>query len=137
MATGSSVPTEFFNLPWSNVLGATITVAVTDDIDNGIAANTQLPQAMIGSEMSLYGNVQGYQTLLKTVFITAKTGPMDLELKWEEGYENISFRSRIMNGGRPLTPPYLSNAALLASQCKINANIYIMPRSGFNQVTNG
>lgn len=135
---GSALPVEFFSIPWSKVVEAVIMVAVSDDIDSNPSTAGILTNAiLVGSEITIYGVIQGYATPLKTVFVTGKTGPVDLELPSEEGYEYIQLRARIMNGGRPLAPPFGSNAAAAAGLASINHTVYIMPRTGFKGVING
>jgi hypothetical protein len=131
--SGSGRDSEFHALPWSKVVGAQILVALTDDVDNQPAALAVDPAFLIGAEVTLYGNIQGYETLLKRVFIRMKTGPMPLLLTYEEGFENLSFRSRLFAGGRPLGPDRVVPGSFLevALNLSVFANIYIMPRSGF------
>lgn len=137
-AAGSSMPIEFFALPWAEVKGAVILISDSDDIDtNPASATTALPQLMVSTEVSLFGVIQGYETRLKTFVINGKSGPGRLVLPWEEGYERISFRQRLMNGGIPLILPQGSNAGNQAGLVNVNMNVFVFPRGGFKDVING
>jgi hypothetical protein len=132
------IPSEFLNLPWVAVKGANVLVAASDDVDtNPASAGNLSQQLMVSSEVTILGLIQGFATPLKTAVINGKTGPMDLVFPWEEGWEYISFRQRLMNGGRPLTPPFGSNAAAAAALVSFTLTVYVMPRGGFQGVVNG
>lgn len=137
-AASGPIPAEFFSLPWTAVKGANLLIAVTDDIDtNPASAGNLSSQLMLSSEVTVFGLIQGYATPLKTAVINGKTGPMDIVFPWEEGWEYISFRQRLMNGGRPLVAPGGSAAAQSALLVNVNMNVYVMPRGGFQGVING
>jgi len=135
------VPAEFFATDWAEVKGGLMMVGVVDDIDNNpIIAGVTVPAMLTYSEVSIYGVIQGYDTLLKLACISGKTGPFNYIVPWEEGYERLSFRQRIMAGGRPLTPPFTGPnppGFPQMSQANINLNVYFFPRGGFGKVANG
>lgn len=132
------IPAEFMSLPWAAVKGANLLVAATDDVDNNPASAGNLSsQLMVSSEVTVFGVIQGFATPLKTAVINGKTGPVDLVFAWEEGWEYIRFTQRLMNGGRPLTPPGGSTAAQSALLVNFALSVYVMPRGGFKEVVNG
>lgn len=136
--SGGATDTEFHSLQWTNVVGAQLLVALTDDVDTQPAAIAVDPAFLIGAEVTVWGTIQGYQTCLKRTFIRMKTGPMPLLFIEEEGYERISFRSRLMAGGRPLNPDRVVPGSFLetALNMSVFANVYVMPRSGFQKGRN-
>jgi hypothetical protein len=132
------IPAEFFSLPWVAVKGANVLVAVTDDMDiNPASAGNLSSQLLVASEVTIFGVIQGFATPLKTALLTGKTGPVSIVFPWEEGWEYIRFTQRLMNGGRPLTPPGGSAAAQAALLINVALSIYVMPRGGFKEVVNG
>lgn len=133
----AGIPQEFLTLPWSTVKGANIIVAAADDVDtNPAVVGTLRPELMLLSEVTLFGIIQGYVTPLKCQVISGKLGPMDYLLPWEAGWESISFRQRLMSGGKPLTGVG-STAAQQAALVTLSLNVYVMPRGGYKEVTNG
>lgn len=137
-ATGGAIGQEFANLPWVAVRRANVLVGLADDIDvNPATAGNLVPQMMIGLEVTIVGLIQGFETTLKRQFMTGRTGPMRYVFADEDAFEYISFRQRMMNGGRPLTPPFGSNPAAAAALATVTANIYVLPRTGYKDVTNG
>jgi hypothetical protein len=137
-ASGAAVPTEFLTLPWVEVRRANILVAATDDIDvNPATAGNLTPPLMMASEVTIYGSIQGFFTPIKTACVSGKLPPLQLKQEDIDAYEYISFRQRLMMGGRPATPPGGSAAQLAALLVNMAVQVYVMPRSGYKKVQHG
>jgi hypothetical protein len=131
------LPGEFLTLVWSKVRGSNVLVAVTDDADTGVTAGFQVPFAIPTVEITLFGNIQGFLTQLKTTVIRMKTGPMCYVFPDEEGWENIIFCARPFIGGKPQGARITPGTPLAAGLgINMQASVYIMPRGGFSEQFN-
>lgn len=135
--SGGPLPGEFLTLEWSKVRGSNVLVAVTDNADIGATAGFLVPFAIPTVEITLFGNIQGFLTQIKTVTIRMKTGPMTYVFPEEEGWENIIFTARPFIGGKPQgSPPGVSAPQDAGLAIIMQATVFVMPRGGFSEQFN-
>lgn len=120
----------FLQLPFQEVAGCRILVAVRDNF-------AQIPAQFVpshewpGAEITIWGNVQGYESVLKRQCVHMQTGPMGTVLDYAEGWDTVSFRAKNMNGGSVVGLAGIAPFPTQAAGFLLKVSVYVMPRSGF------
>lgn len=123
----------FLSLPFQEVVGCQVMIAVTDNFDGiarppeGAGPNRLWP----GAEITIWGVVQGFETMIKRQLVRKLTGPMFHLFDFADGWDSINFRGRDAVGGA-YNPNGLDFIVAGTTQPSIQANVYLKPRSGFS-----
>jgi hypothetical protein len=119
-------PACFLSLPWVDVCGAQISVAVQDNFaDLGIVASWR---ALAIAEIAIDGVLGGFPQRLKTQQVRQISGPLTITFPWEAAFDEIKFCARTMIGGIP------QPISTLPANASLQANVFLVPRGGFNLV---
>lgn len=120
----------FLTLPYADVEGSNILIGVADNyavFPSQFSPNHLFP----GAEITVWGSVQGFETLLKRQCVHMLTGPMAIKFKYEEGWDNLIFRGQNMNGGSVVNLAGIAPFPTQANHFSLTSTVYIFPRGGF------
>ncbi len=119
----------FLTLPFAAVSNSQILVSISDnrldafgvpDIEPDFSYN------ILHVEVSAWGSVQGYETMIKRQAVTSNWGPMNLLLGPEDAYDQFFLKARIFLGGKPGIPSNM----VFARPLSIKGNVHVQPREG-------
>ena len=126
-ASFSGEGVTFHTLPWQSVVASQILVNVTDNLGNAILAQSQsnnFGYAIVNAEISFWGSISGYETMLKRQFVRSIYGPAKLETGFEDSYDNLVLKGRLFVYGKPGLPSDI----VLAQPLVVEATVFTRPR---------
>jgi hypothetical protein len=122
----------YLSLPYTEVMGSQVMLSVKDNWAKFVNANLGMYWPTL--ELTIWGAVQGFETVVKRQQTRMQTGPMFYIFDYAEAFDTVNFRARNISGGRRGPP---SNAGEDTSipdkrnQFSLTVDVYIQPRGGF------
>lgn len=124
-------PKPVLSLPFQEVAGCQLIVSTTDNATQAIVGANQTAAAQrygdISTEISFWGSVSGFETMVKRQRINSIYGPAFITLFPEESYDNVIIKARLWSYGKPgLASDLVLNAAV---PLVVNVNIQVRPQA--------
>lgn len=117
-------------LPFEDVMGARVLVSLADNYGSQISQGTP-NHLWPGVEITIWGTVQSYENMLKRTCIHSLSGPMSTVFSYEDGWDQLLFRARNMNGGSVVNLAGIPPFPTQATGFSLKVSVLVMPRSGF------
>lgn len=123
----------FLDLPFVDVANSQIAVSLRDNSATVLVGNQQdggdnYFYCNVSAELSIWGSIQGYDTLIKRQHVRSLWGPMSLRLTDDDAYNKIVFAGRLFIGGKPGLPSNLTIPS--GSTLIVEATVHVQPRGG-------
>ena len=126
-ASFGQVPRPFLVMKFSRFDTCQIMVSVQDNVPQALPSvlnPTNGAYLMVSAEISVWGAVVGYETLIKRQFVKSNWGPLQFKLRDDEIYDQIILKGRLNVGGKYGIP----NDIILSQPLVVNASVNVLPR---------
>lgn len=121
----------YLSLPYTDVMGSQVMLSVKDNWAKINNANLGMYWPTL--ELTIWGAVQGYETVIKRQQTRMQTGPMFYIFDYAEAFDTVNFRARNISGGRRGPPPDAEDPTIPDKRngFSLTVDVYIQPRGGF------
>lgn len=126
-ASVGQVPRPFLAMKFSRFDLCQIMVSVQDNVAQALPAVLNPGNGaylMVSAEISVWGSVIGYETLIKRQFVKSNWGALQFKLRDDEIYDQIVLKGRLSVGGKFGIP----NDIVLSIPLVVNASVNVLPR---------
>lgn len=117
---------DVLTISYGDVLNSQVIVNLEDNLINALVASAQTVNVYceVLQEVTFWGDIAGYQTLLKREQIRSINGPASFVTDPTDAYDTLVIKSRLFCGGKPGFPSDIVFALPLA----MFLTVHVRPR---------